>query len=131
MGAPVTPKLISCRVCGVIMVKFSKDVCQKCYTAEEEIFARVRDYLRANPGVTVEEVAKAVQTEPSKIEFFISSGRMERVGLQIAHTCQTCNKVIKVGLICPECSKALKEKVSTLQQELKKKLPDGSGGGRR
>ncbi|NLI78174.1 MAG: hypothetical protein GX442_17285 [Candidatus Riflebacteria bacterium] len=114
------PKLISCRICGVIMVKFSKDVCQKCFQQEEEIFQRAKDFLKANPGVSIAEVAKAVQTTAAQIDFFIASGRFERVGLQIAHTCQTCNKTIKTGLICPECSKDLKEKVTRLQQDLKK-----------
>lgn len=128
MGTPTGPKLISCRICGVIMVKFSKDVCGKCHSQEEELFQRVRDYLRANPGISIEEVAKAVGTTKQQIDFFISSGRLERVGAQIAHSCQTCNKIIKTGLICPECTKELKEKVKNLQRDLKDKKDPGKDG---
>lgn len=116
------PNLISCRVCGKIMVKLSRDVCQTCYVQEEELFAKVKDFLKANPGATVEEVANTLQTTKSKIEFFIKSGRLERIGLQISHPCETCGKIIKTGIICSDCSKELKEKVNVLKEELMKKL---------
>ena len=43
--------LISCRVCGVIMVKIAKDICPKCFQKEEELFAKIKNFLRANPGL--------------------------------------------------------------------------------
>jgi hypothetical protein len=93
----------------------------KCHAQEEELFLKVRDYLRANPGVAIPEVAKAVNTTEQQIEYFIASGRLERIGALIAHPCQTCHKIIKTGLICPECSKGLKEQVQNLQKNLKDK----------
>ena len=107
--------LISCRLCGVIMVKLSRDICQKCHQEEEELFLKVRDYLRSNPGVTINDVAKALEATDEQIEYFIKSGRLERVGVKISHQCQTCKKTINSGLICHECSKELKEQVKALQ----------------
>jgi len=128
MATPTGPKLISCRVCGMIMVRFSKDVCPKCFAREEELFQKVKEYLKLNPGVTIKEVARAVMATEVQVEFFVNSGRLERIGAQIAHTCQTCNKTIKIGLICPECSKELKEKVSNLQREIKDHRESEGGG---
>jgi ribosomal protein L32 len=118
-------KLIACRVCGVIMVKLSRDVCPKCHQVEEQLFIKVRDYVRTHPGLSIDDVAKAVGASEQQIQHFIISGRLERVGAQIAHKCQTCSKVITTGLICPDCSRGLKEQVGALQKEIARQKRDG------
>lgn len=111
-------KLISCRVCGVIMVKLGRDICSKCFQKEEELFQRVKNFLRANPGITVKEVAQAMNCPEKHIEYFITSGRLERVGVKIAHPCQICQKTIVEGLICPECKRNLKDQVAMLKNAM-------------
>jgi len=37
MNQELGPKLVSCRVCGVIMVRLARDVCSKCFAAEETV----------------------------------------------------------------------------------------------
>lgn len=112
---PAEVKLISCRLCGVIMVKLSRDVCQKCLQTEEQFFIKVRDHLRACPGCSIDDVVIATGVSKAHVQHFISSGRLERIGAEIAHPCQTCHKTIKTGLICSECSRDLKEQVSSLK----------------
>lgn len=108
-------KLISCRVCGVIMVKLARDLCSKCFQKEEELFQKVKGFLRANPGATVPEVAQAMDCPEEHVRYFIRSGRLERVGVKVAHPCQICQKTILDGMICPECKRSLKDQVSTLK----------------
>ncbi|MEW6708929.1 MAG: hypothetical protein AB1403_03830 [Candidatus Riflebacteria bacterium] len=108
-------KLISCRVCGVIMVKLARDTCSKCFQKEEELFQKVKGFLRANPGASVKEVAQAMNCPEEHVQYFIRSGRLERVGVKVAHPCQICQKTILDGMICPECKRSLKDQVSTLK----------------
>ncbi len=117
--SPAELKLISCRLCGAIIVKISRDVCPKCHVIEEENFVKVRDFLRANPGSPVEEIVKETRVPEPQVNRFISSGRLERVNINVDHTCQTCHRTIPTGLICPECAKNLKEQVIQLKRDLK------------
>ena len=111
-------KLISCRKCGIIMVKLSRDICPKCFQAEEDLFLQVKEYLRANPNSSIFDVAIALDTTQDQIEIFINSGRLERTGVQISHQCQTCHRLIQIGLICQECSDDLKKQVGHLKKSM-------------
>lgn len=122
-------KLISCRICGVIMVMLSRDVCPKCHQVEEQAFSRVREVIRTKPGLSIAEIAKESNCPEEQINYFISSGRLERIGAEIAHPCQTCGKTIMTGLICPECSRVLKDKVSELQSDIDRKKNEDENPG--
>ena len=122
-------KLISCRVCGVIMVKLARDVCPKCFKAEEELFQKVKNFLRANPGASVAQVAENAACSAEQVQAFINSGRLERVGLRkVAHPCQLCQKVIYEGVMCPECKKELKDQVRSLSDPSAPQESDRRGG---
>ena len=113
--------LITCKGCGMVMVKLSRDVCQKCFQEDEELFVKVRDYIRSNPSSSIIEVAEALGVTEEKINFFIDSGRLERTGANLSHQCQTCQKMIQTGLICQECSDELKKQVSDLKKSISSK----------
>ncbi len=111
-----TNNLISCRVCGVIMVKIAKDICTKCFKAEEELFAKIKNFLRANPGASITQVAENCECKEEAVHAFIKSGRLERVGLRrIAHQCELCNATIYEGVMCADCKKKLKDQVKLLR----------------
>ncbi len=111
-----TNNLISCRVCGVIMVKIAKDICPKCFKAEEELFAKIKNFLRANPGASITQVAENCECKEEAVHAFIKSGRLERVGLRrIAHQCELCNATIYEGVMCADCKKKLKDQVKLLR----------------
>ncbi|PKL44687.1 MAG: hypothetical protein CVV41_04795 [Candidatus Riflebacteria bacterium HGW-Riflebacteria-1] len=109
-------KLISCRVCGLIMVKLARDVCPKCFQEEELLFQKVKNFLKANPGATLEEVSKHAACDIDHVEALIRSGRLERAGVKrVAHPCQLCQAIIFDGVVCQECKKTLKEQVKLLK----------------
>ena len=113
---PDNNNLISCRVCGVIMVKIAKDICPKCFKEEEELFAKIKNFLRANPGASITQVAEYCGCTEDAVHAFIKSGRLERVGLRrIAHQCELCNATIYEGVMCAECRKKLKDQVKQLR----------------
>lgn len=115
MSDDSSQKLISCRVCGVIMVKLARDTCSKCFQKEEELFQKVKGFLRANPGATVQEVATAMNCDESYVNYFVRTGRLERVGVKVAHPCQICQQTIQDGMICSDCKRSLKDQVATLR----------------
>ncbi|HPW58239.1 MAG TPA: hypothetical protein PLK58_06345 [Candidatus Rifleibacterium sp.] len=117
MNQDIDNKLISCRVCGIIMVKLARDVCPTCFRQEEELFQKVKNFLRTNPGASVTQVAEHAGCDEDQVQAFINSGRLERVGLRkVAHPCQLCQKIIYEGVMCPECKKDLKDQVNNLKE---------------
>lgn len=129
-------RLITCRRCGVIMMKLSRDICQKCHLEEEDDFNKVKEYLRDHAGASMKEVADDTGVAESLIEKFVSSGRLERLGVVVEHACQTCHKKISSGIICPDCKKdlkmhlqQLKEEVDRTTREQPKPKVDGSSDG--
>ncbi len=129
MNQDIDDKLISCRVCGIIMVKLARDVCPTCFRDEEELFQKVKNFLRSNPGASVVQVAEHAGCKEEQVQAFINSGRLERVGLRkVAHPCQLCQKIIYEGVMCPECKKDLKDQVNNLKEprpETKDTKPTG------
>lgn len=116
MNSENETNLIACRVCGVIMVRLARDTCPKCFQEEEKIFQKVRDFLRANNGASLEDVAIHTGCSIEQVEGFLRSGRLERVGVKkVAHPCQLCQKIIYEGVVCPDCRKNLKEQVTSLK----------------
>lgn len=110
-------KLITCRVCGVIMVRLARDVCQKCFRDEEDLFQKVKNFLRINPGASVDQVAQFAGCPEEQVQIFIRSGRLERVGVRkVAHVCQLCQAVIYEGVMCTECNRSLKDQVKSLRE---------------
>lgn len=134
--------LISCRVCGVIMPRLARDICSKCFKEEEELFQKIKAFLRANPGATITHVAEEIDCTEKQVADFVASGRLERIGAQVSHPCQICQKMITDGMICQDCKRDLKEQVSDLRDksdqesldaekrklDLDKKKSPGEGG---
>ena len=117
MSDPIANNLVSCRICGTIMVKLARDICSKCAQKEEILFQKVKSYLRSNPGSSIIEVSKAVGCTDKEVDYFVQSGRLERIGAKIAHPCKICQKKIIEGIICHECKRGLKEQVTLLKQD--------------
>ena len=108
--------LITCRNCGVIMVKKSRDLCQSCFAEEERLFTRIKDFLRANPGANIEQIAINCNCEKEKILYFLKTGRLERLGFRkIVHQCEICGETIYEGVMCQDCKRSLKDQVNALR----------------
>lgn len=99
------------------MYKASRELCNKCFKIEDEIFQRTRNFLRANPGATIEQASRFVGCSVDLITSFITTGRLARAGIRkIAHECQLCCTIIYEGNICSSCEKILLEQLSSLKK---------------
>lgn len=99
------PKLIECRVCDAIMNSFGKDICPKCYRAEEELFQKMKSFLRENNDANIAQIAMAIECSAEQVERFIDSGRLEKTGMNISRPCQMCQMPIKSGRLCNDCNR--------------------------
>ncbi len=107
----------TCKNCGQVMYKASRELCSKCFKSEDELFQRTRNFLRANPGATIEQAARFVGCSVDVITGFITSGRLARAGIRkIAHECQLCCTIIYEGNICTNCERILIEQLDSLKK---------------
>ncbi len=69
--------VINCKKCGTPYSPAIGDVvCQVCKEEEIAVFHRVREYIRAHPGATVDDIAIATGIDERAILRFINQGRL-------------------------------------------------------
>ena len=118
MSEQLIANLTTCKNCGALMVKVTRDICPECYRKEELLFLKIKDFLKMNLGANITQVAQSCDCTEEEVFGFIKSGRLERIGLgRIAHPCELCNTTIYEGVMCEECKKKLKNQVNTLTIE--------------
>jgi flagellar operon protein (TIGR03826 family) len=107
-------ELANCLRCGKVFAKVGRNICADCLAEEEALYRKVREYLEANPGLTVQEVAQRCQVDPKKIYDFLKAGRLEGIHFAPGSAqwqCDSCGGAITSGKLCNKCRKTLKSEV--------------------
>ncbi len=95
------------------------EICPKCKSVEEEIFQKVKDYLREHPGESMNIVSEETGVAVSLIEKFLRQGRLEITpSSQITLTCEMCGRKILTGRFCTECKGQLQQGLSQAKQDM-------------
>ncbi len=106
-----------CKQCKrPLPVDYKFDLCPAC--REENLFADVRDYIRANE-VNEYMVAEHFDIPIRQVRKWIREGRIEytELGTQIVGAkCQRCGKPVTFGTLCTDCMRLMnyKDKQITL-----------------
>ena len=94
----------NCPRCGKIFAMVREPICKPCVKAEEEIFEKVREYVKENQNRTIQEVAEACEVNPKKILQYIRDGKLEAgMGMEGEIACSKCGRNIKTGRMCEAC----------------------------
>lgn len=103
----------NCKVCGDIFNSFgSKEICNKCYRKEEELFQIVSKFLRSqrNRKATLEQIAEETNASKDLIFKWIKMGRLKPTFFEnLEYSCEICNNTINSGNICGDCLSELKD----------------------
>ena len=99
----------NCRKCGkmfnYVMGPF---ICPLCREGLEEDFQRVKEYVRANPGATINVVSEVCEVSVSQIHQWLREERLELTeGSAISLACEVCGALIKSGKYCEKCKREL------------------------
>ncbi len=95
------------------------DVCPKCKQKEEEMFQVVKEYLRKNPGASMNTVSQETEVPVSLIESFLRQGRLEvTADSPIRLSCETCGENILTGRFCSKCSASLMGDLSSAAKQM-------------
>ena len=92
----------NCRMCGHIFNYVAGPIlCPHCRKKMEAKFQEVKEYIRANPGVGIQDVAENCDVEPSQIQQWLREERLELTeGSAIYLQCEKCGAPIRSGRFC-------------------------------
>ncbi len=101
-------RTLKCRRCSqVFTVQGSLgQLCPNCIREEEEIYSKVRSFVKDNPGVSVQEVSEILSISRAKIMTYIKEERLEVTSnSKTILKCKNCGKPITTGLFCGDCKR--------------------------
>lgn len=99
----------NCRGCGRIFNYVAGPfLCQVCREGMEAKFQEVKEYIRANPGVGINEVSVACDVPVSQIQQWLREERLEVTeDSPIYLSCEGCGANIRFGRYCDKCKNAV------------------------
>jgi flagellar operon protein (TIGR03826 family) len=100
-----TMNIRNCRTCGRIFNYVSGPaICPACRDSLEAKFQQVKDYIRDNRGVGIQEVAEACEVESAQIRQWLREERLELTpDSPMVLNCENCGEPIRSGRFCPKC----------------------------
>ena len=111
---------MNCPRCGKIFAKVRDPICSACVKEEEEIFEKVRLYVRDNPHKTIKEVCDECDVSTKRVLAYLKDGKLEAsTGLQDESTCSKCGRPIRTGRMCEICIGEVNTQVGDMKEKSK------------
>ncbi|AKL95267.1 hypothetical protein CACET_c18190 [Clostridium aceticum] len=112
-----------CRKCKkMIHEKSLHDYCPACYKKVEDIFNRIREYLRKYPGATAFEMEQRLDIPIHVINNFVKDGRLVEIpNAYLNMECLRCGCLLISAhhKYCPTCEEAIKRDLEKAKESLR------------
>jgi flagellar operon protein (TIGR03826 family) len=113
--------LSNCPECGEIYIKSKfRDVCEKCWKAEEAAYDTVYKFMRKRENRTASmlQIVEATGVEEVLILKFIKSGKLQIVNFpNLGYPCDKCGTIIRNGRICDGCTAELRNNLMEYERD--------------
>ena len=77
-------EVYTCRHCKKLFTSSVKrKVCEECAKKEEELFVRIKDYLRQYPNSNAMQIAEGLGINVMSVLYFIDEGRLSMVDVKL------------------------------------------------
>lgn len=107
----------SCRGCGKLYnyLGVSTPACPACMKAMEEKFQKCKEYIRQNPGASIQQVADDNEVTVKMIKQWVREERLTFAeGSSVGIECESCGVNILTGRYCASCKGKLQQSVNTI-----------------
>lgn len=101
----------NCRSCSRLFNYIGgPNICPACREEVEKKYQMVKDYVRDNPGTTIQAIADENDVSPQQIKQWIREERLEfTASSTVTIECEKCGASIRTGRYCKAC----KDKMAT------------------
>ncbi len=100
-------------------------ICEACKKAMEEKFEAVREYIRDNPGATIQQVAEENEVPTQQIHQWVREERLEfSSDSPITFECESCGTKIRTGRYCDSCKRKTADSFSRTMKGMAVSKPD-------
>lgn len=119
----IPENLKNCRVCGkVFIVHGDESLCRDCLQKEEADRTKVMDYVRDNPGVSIEKAIADTGVPDRLLKRMILEGKFSSDGDRSAtnsiRVCAICGAPIGgTGIYCRDCALRLQRKTKQMADQ--------------
>lgn len=107
-------ELANCMNCDAVFVKNIREICQKCFEAEEKAFEIVYRFLvkRQNREATMDDIANETGVERELIVKFIKEKRLRISQFpKLSYPCDRCGNNIITGNLCHTCTQTFRKEL--------------------
>lgn len=104
------PELRNCQRCGRPYPYAGSEYCRDCLREIDRQYDLVREYLRNEPDVGIEELSARTGVDAALILRFLREGRL--VHAKSGLTCERCGAAIPSGRFCAACAEELRAALS-------------------
>ncbi|HHX01617.1 MAG TPA: MerR family transcriptional regulator [Firmicutes bacterium] len=105
--------LRNCADCNQIFAHPVNKLCPSCTKKQNEMFDKVKEYIRTNPKAKIHEVVVQTGVDFDKVREFIDEGRLKIVPADVEFRCRICGTKLTSGRICSQCEADLLVKGET------------------
>ena len=112
----------NCKRCGRIFNRVRRDICPSCITEEDQVFIKVRHYLRENPNAYMDSVVLETGVELEIIIEMIRDGRLILSNNpNMGYACERCGLPTQIGRYCAKCTKEVASSLNAARDHLSAK----------
>ncbi len=119
--------LTTCKGCGTLMDSIMGRMCKNCKIKDEEYLTIVMDFLRDNPGSTLEEIHLKTEVPKPVINKFIKRGKL--VSADFKMPCSVCGQEFKntYSTMCEKCGKKMNKEIRNIKQKEEERKTEDKG----
>ncbi len=115
--------LSNCKKCGTLFSRVKQPICPACIKKEEAQLETASQWLRENPGETVQTLSNATNIEKTQI---LKWAREKRIMISEdvdGGICKRCGKEVSNGPLCDRCKLSLSHDVGQGIKAIKESMP--------
>lgn len=124
-------KVKTCRKCKTVIEESSlHDYCNVCRKKVEEVFEKIRDYLRDYPGATAFEIEQRLGIPIHVVNSFVRDGRLVEIPNEYLNLeCQRCGCLLLSAhhKYCPKCEYEMLKDLDKVKDEMQTAKPKETG----
>ena len=104
--------LSNCKRCGTLFSRINQPICPKCLKKEDELLVQAHEWLRDNPGKTINVMSEALEINKHQILTWIRQKRITMGDKNEVLICKRCAEGVPDGTLCDRCKLLLSHDVS-------------------